>query len=106
MQDTVDDFCFSHHMKSPTILYTEAETLYRGARCAVYRAHREDNGSPVILKALRYEPAPDREVARFKREYELTHRLNVPGVIGCYELHKRRRPAYHGVGGLRRPIAG
>ena len=73
-------------MKSPMILYTEAETLYRGARCAVYRAHREDNGSPVILKALRYEPAPDREVARFKREYELTHRLNLPGVIGCYEL--------------------
>jgi PAS domain S-box-containing protein len=73
-------------MKSPTIPYTKEETLYMGARCVVYRAQREGNGAYVIIKALRTEPAPADEAAHFMREYELTHNLNLPGVIGCYEL--------------------
>jgi len=52
----------------------------------VYRAHIKDDETSVILKVLRAVPAPAPEVARFRREYEFTHSLNLPCVVGCHEI--------------------
>src|SRR5436190_1645783 len=66
--------------------YKIDEELYRSARSVIYRAHWKDDGGSVILKTLRARPAPDYQVNQFGREFEITHNLDIPGVIGCYEL--------------------
>src|SRR5262245_54315176 len=58
--------------------------LYEGSSTAVYRAQRTSDQHRVVLKVLR-DTAPER-LAAFKREYDLLHTLNLPGVIRAYGL--------------------
>lgn len=68
--------------------YSIDQKLYESARSLVYRAHRETDHSPVILKALNeLYPSPER-VARFKREYELTSHLELECVARSLALEK------------------
>ena len=65
--------------------YTIIEQLYESANSQVYRARRNDD-VPVILKILTEEyPAPEK-VAWFRREYEITSRLRLPGVVQAYDF--------------------
>lgn len=65
--------------------YSHLKRRCEGSRCTIYEAQRQD-GMPVILKVLR-EPYPSsQEVARFRREYEITQQLEAPGIISCFEL--------------------
>jgi predicted ATPase/signal transduction histidine kinase/tRNA A-37 threonylcarbamoyl transferase component Bud32 len=66
--------------------YHIIQELYVGDDSIVFRAQRETDQYPVVLKALKAPyPSPER-IARFKREYEITHRLNLTGVVGAYSL--------------------
>ena len=58
--------------------------LYDSSITAVYRARRASDQQPVVLKVLRAS-APER-LAAFKREYNLLHTLNLPGVVRAYGL--------------------
>jgi serine/threonine protein kinase len=61
--------------------------LYESNNSQVYRALRGADNCPVVLKALKgADPSPER-IAWFKREYEVTRNLNLPGVI--YSLRMR-----------------
>src|SRR4051794_20279508 len=74
-------------MNQPATPYPLDEKISKGVNSVVCRAHRAADGVPVILKALRPELASVEEVARFRREYEITQCLDLPGVIGCYEFY-------------------
>ncbi|MCP4135236.1 MAG: serine/threonine-protein kinase PknK [bacterium] len=74
--------------------YQNPEKIYESAQSLVFRAIKEQNNQPVILKILNNNsPAPE-EILEFNREYELTamftNRGSAPseGVIGVYEISK------------------
>ncbi|MEW6497836.1 MAG: serine/threonine-protein kinase PknK, partial [Cyanobacteriota bacterium] len=68
--------------------YQIAEQLYESANSLVYQGYRLEDWQPVILKMLkRAYPLPE-EIARFKREYEVTHSFDQTGVVDAYSLEK------------------
>jgi predicted ATPase/class 3 adenylate cyclase/tRNA A-37 threonylcarbamoyl transferase component Bud32 len=66
--------------------YTLSEQLYESARSIIYRGRRHTDHQAVILKLLKNEYPTPEELARFRREYELTRNLNLDGVIRVYGL--------------------
>ncbi|MGK0290488.1 MAG: putative ATPase/GAF domain-containing protein, partial [bacterium] len=60
--------------------------VYDGRHSFVYRAKRKADNKLVVLKTLRKEYPTPEEVARFKREYEITRKINAEGVIQVQEL--------------------
>jgi serine/threonine protein kinase len=68
--------------------YKIISELYESAGSLVYRARREGDEKPVIIKALKAEyPAPE-AIARYKLEYEITRNLNLSGTGRAYGLEK------------------
>src|SRR3989304_8061223 len=66
--------------------YQIIQELYVGDDSTVFRAQREADQHPVVIKALKHPyPSPER-IARFKREYEITLSLNLACVVGVYGL--------------------
>ncbi|MBE9115517.1 PAS domain S-box protein [Lusitaniella coriacea LEGE 07157] len=70
-----------------------AYKLHESAQCIVYRGYWEAKEEPVVLKMLKNPyPSPER-LAKFKREYEVTRSLSLPGAIAVYALESdRQRP--------------
>ncbi|NEO49359.1 MAG: serine/threonine-protein kinase PknK, partial [Moorea sp. SIO4A3] len=68
--------------------YQVTEKLHESTNSLVYRGHRRADHQPVILKMLKQAyPSPE-SIAWFKREYETTKTINLPGVIDVYSLEK------------------
>ncbi|MFC1975032.1 AAA family ATPase [Chloroflexota bacterium] len=66
--------------------YQMTTQLHESANSLVYRARREADDQPVVLKMLKEDyPSPEK-IAWFKREYEVTHNLNVTGAVKAYSL--------------------
>ena len=66
--------------------YRIVEQLYQSSSTLAYRAIRQSDEQPVILKIIRESyPSPER-IAMFKREYELIRSLNLSGVPRVYAL--------------------
>jgi hypothetical protein len=61
--------------------YTIEEPLSAGAMGAVYRAHRNEDGTPVAIKRL----LDTRHVARFEIEARLLSTLKHPGVVNVMD---------------------
>ena len=66
--------------------YRITEKLYESGNSLVYRARREVDDQPVVLKMLKEAYPSPRRIAGFKREYEVTRSLDVAGVIDVYGL--------------------
>ena len=64
------------------------EQLYESSHSVVYRGRRNADDQSVVLKILKREHPTPGEIARFKREYEITRNLNVEGVIDVYDLEQ------------------
>ncbi|WP_431655281.1 trifunctional serine/threonine-protein kinase/ATP-binding protein/sensor histidine kinase [Pantanalinema rosaneae] len=62
------------------------EKIYEDAKTIVYRGVREQNGQPIVLKALRAEHPTPHEIARIRHEFEITKDLNLEGVVKIYEV--------------------
>ncbi|HEX2574104.1 MAG TPA: AAA family ATPase [Polyangia bacterium] len=71
--------------------YEISQLLFEGRSTVVYRARREADGQPVILKALSQPQPPPSVLARLQREYELLRSLALPGVVAVYGLEKHDR---------------
>ncbi len=70
----------------PVSGYQMIEHLYESSNSLVYRAERLSDATPVILKLLKEAyPSPER-IAWFRREYEVTRSLHLPGVPRAYSL--------------------
>ncbi len=68
--------------------YQILEKIYESACSLVYRARRDRDGLPVILKILKEDYPPPGELARYRQEYEITGTLDLEGVIKTYGLEK------------------
>ncbi|MFC2140751.1 diguanylate cyclase [Acidobacteriota bacterium] len=73
--------------------YKIVEELYEGNHSVVYRGRLEPDEQTVIFKILKKEYPTPEEVARFKREHEITRNLGdeVPGVIKVYNIERYKR---------------
>lgn len=62
------------------------QALFESSRSIVYRGHLSTDQRPMIFKILKEEyPTPER-VAWFRREYEMTRSLDLPGVVDAHGL--------------------
>ncbi|MGD2087061.1 MAG: AAA family ATPase [Candidatus Aminicenantes bacterium] len=70
--------------------YRIVEELYEGNHSVVYRGGLDPDEQTAILKILKKEYPTPEEVARFKREYEITRNLGneVPGVIKVFDIER------------------
>ena len=60
--------------------------IHVGFRTTTYRAIRESDSLPVVIKTLKAEYPTLREVGRMKHEYEVAKALALPNVIQHYGL--------------------
>ncbi len=61
--------------------YQDIEKIYESPGSLIFRAYREQDRQPVILKLLNVEyPSPE-HLARFRQEYEITKLLDSEGII-------------------------
>lgn len=66
--------------------YHLKEEIYNGSRTLVYRAIREADGKPVVIKLLK-NPYPNfNELVEFRNQYTIVKNLNIPGIILGYSL--------------------
>src|SRR5882724_1226396 len=70
--------------------YTAAAEIYRGSERIVYRATRDRDGIPVIIKTCLAEFPSPIEIAGLRREYELLRGLGIHGVPEAYGLEAHR----------------
>ena len=64
--------------------YQVTEKLHESNNSLIYRGYRQADRQSVILKMLKQVyPSPEK-LAWFKREYETTRSINLPGVIEAY----------------------
>lgn len=62
--------------------------LYESANSLVYRAIRDSDAQPLILKVLKEDYPTPQELARYRTEYRITQSLNFTGVVKVYDLQK------------------
>ncbi|MFL5350954.1 MAG: AAA family ATPase [Hyalangium sp.] len=65
--------------------------IHRSARTLVYRARRESDGLPVVLKLMAEEYPSFEDATRFKREYEIGRRVSGEGAVVVLALEPVRR---------------
>jgi PAS domain S-box-containing protein len=66
--------------------FTVENAIYEGVSTRIYRAVRQHDQRPVILKLLKADYPSPRELARLRHEYEMARSLDLPGVIHAYDL--------------------
>lgn len=71
--------------------YQVRKRIYESAHSLVFRAVRESDGAPVALKLLKNDYPSAAELARYRREFDITHTLDAPGVIRSLGLHRHER---------------
>jgi predicted ATPase/signal transduction histidine kinase/CheY-like chemotaxis protein/tRNA A-37 threonylcarbamoyl transferase component Bud32 len=70
---------------------TVTAKIYESANSVVYRGIREQDNTAVILKVLKEDYPTPSELTRYKQEYEITHSLNLSGVVKAYNLQEYQR---------------
>jgi len=68
--------------------YAIIDLLSQREAMHVYRAKRESDGLPVVLKILSVEFPTPLQLAHIKHEYNLLHGINHQGIIKVYALEK------------------
>ncbi|MFN6502003.1 MAG: AAA family ATPase [Nostoc sp. DedQUE01] len=66
--------------------YSLSEKLYKGSRTLVYRAVREIDSLPVVIKLLKNPYPSFSELVQFCNQYTIAKNLNYPGIIQTYSL--------------------
>jgi predicted ATPase/GAF domain-containing protein len=64
--------------------------IHESSSSFVYRALRISDERPTILKVLKGDYPTLLELTRYKHEYELTHSLNLDGVVKAYDLQRHQ----------------
>jgi PAS domain S-box-containing protein len=64
------------------------EKLAENRFTVIFRGCHAENGEPVILKILKLEANSAEAASRFRREYEITSNLKIPGVIKVIGLEE------------------
>ena len=66
--------------------YQVSEQLYNGSRTLVYRAVREIDKEPVVIKLLKNPYPSFSELVQFRNQYTIAKNLNFSGIIQTYNL--------------------
>ncbi len=66
--------------------YCIKEQLYNGSKTLVYRAVREHDQKPVIIKLLKNPYPSFSELVQFRNQYTIAKHLNSSGIIQTYSL--------------------
>ncbi|WP_437850537.1 AAA family ATPase [Sorangium sp. So ce363] len=70
--------------------YRVLEVLHQGADTILYRAQREEDGRPVVLKVLRRDHASPRALGRLQHELEVARALASPVIARAYGIEPFR----------------
>ncbi|MEG4119801.1 AAA family ATPase [Microcoleus sp. N9_B4] len=70
--------------------YHLVEQLYCGSRTIVYRAIRETDQLPVVIKLLNRDYPNFSELLQFRNQYTIAKNLRLPGVVQPYNLDSYR----------------
>jgi predicted ATPase/signal transduction histidine kinase/tRNA A-37 threonylcarbamoyl transferase component Bud32 len=70
--------------------YSVAETLFEGARSIIYKATRDGDGRPVVIKVLAAEYPSLEQIARLRREFRMTREALTDGVVEVLALERHR----------------
>ena len=65
--------------------------IYESANSLVYRGIREQDKQSVILKLLKADYPKPSELTRYQQEYQITHNLEITGVVKAYSLEKYQK---------------
>jgi len=68
--------------------YQIVSQIYESANSVVYRGLRSKDNQPVILKMLKQDYPTPLALNRYRQEYEITHDLDLAGVIKAYDIEK------------------
>ncbi len=68
--------------------YQILSTISENENTLVYRGIREQDEQPVILKVLKQDYPTPLQLSQYQQEYEITHNLNLAGVVKAYSLEK------------------
>ncbi|NJN07705.1 MAG: protein kinase [Richelia sp. RM2_1_2] len=66
--------------------YEINEQLYNGSRTSVYRAVRENDQKPVVIKILQNAYPSFNELLQFRNQYTIAKNLDIPGIVRPYSL--------------------
>ncbi|BAZ29557.1 multi-sensor signal transduction multi-kinase [Cylindrospermum sp. NIES-4074] len=66
--------------------YQFLEQIYSGSKTLVYKAIKESNSLPVVIKLLRYEYPTFNELVQIRNQYTIAKNLDLPSVIKTYSL--------------------
>ncbi|AFY44031.1 ATP-binding sensor histidine kinase [Nostoc sp. PCC 7107] len=66
--------------------YIVNEQIYDGSRTVVYRAVKEIDDKPVVIKLLKNSYPSFGELVQFRNQYTIAKNLNYPGIIQTYNL--------------------
>ncbi|MBD2297955.1 AAA family ATPase [Nostoc sp. FACHB-190] len=61
--------------------YQISELLYAGSRSIVYRAMRQFDQMPVVIKVLTSEHPTLQELLQFRHQYNISKNIDIPGII-------------------------
>ena len=64
--------------------------IHESENSVVYRGRREEDNLPVVVKIIKGDYPTEEELARYRKEYEITKNLNLDGVVKAYSLQKYR----------------
>ncbi|MEM8664815.1 MAG: AAA family ATPase, partial [Pseudomonadota bacterium] len=74
--------------------YQLVEQLYDSERTLIVRAIRDSDGVPVVVKMLKSNFPSLEELARFRREFEITASVESPGVIRAHEIRRHEKALF------------
>ncbi|BAT55612.1 serine/threonine kinase with two-component sensor domain protein [Nostoc sp. NIES-3756] len=70
--------------------YRITEQIYLGSKTLVYRAIRQHDQKPVVIKMMRNEYPTFGEVAQFRNQYTITKNIDVQGIVKPLSLETYR----------------
>jgi predicted ATPase/signal transduction histidine kinase len=70
--------------------YSVAESLFESKRSVIYKATRDGDGRPVVIKVLNAEYPTLEQIGRLRREYRMTREAMAEGVIEVVGLERYR----------------
>lgn len=70
--------------------FSLGERLYAGTSSVVYRARRNRDSAPVVIKLLQSEQPTRVEVAQFEHEFRILSKLGIDGVVRLHGLLQDR----------------
>ena len=62
--------------------------IYESANSLIYRGIRNQDKQPVVLKILKQGYPTSAELSHYRQEYEITHYLDLAGIINAYSIEK------------------